>query len=189
MTRWTQEVTDRLSRLHESGQTYGDIGRRLSIEFGGEFTRGMVSGQVFRMGLTRPRQYRAPSNKIEWTAEMDEFLRESITGLTGSQISHGLLGRFGVSVHPRSVLSRARRLGLSALRPRRPSRRRLPAATPVVVVADEDIPGVPLLELPPFGCGCRWPLRGEGADMLFCGVVVTGTTYCQQHGARATREG
>lgn len=128
--------------------------------------------------------------KTKWTTDQDDTLRAEWGKHRCRDIAKGL------GVTKMAVIGRAHRLGLEKLKRTDPSRpkvtrlRRRPRWKPEYVPAE--IAAVPIgpvapLNIPFFELGskhCRFPVSGEGYQMLSCGhTPLEGTSYCAWHGS------
>lgn len=106
-------------------------------------------------------------NRI-WTREEDAALRR----MFASGLSFGLIASH-LAMTRNQVMGRVYRLGLEREggtafdRRRAPRRRQHP----------EGMLLVSLIEV----AGCRWPVEEMGGAHLFCGLPITGGSYCPAH--------
>ena len=153
-----------------------------------------------------------PLSKILWTDEMTERLKALWTeGHSASEIAAVIFGETQRSFTRSAILGRVHRLGLEGRRkePRHSRQRANLPPTHKVVVRKCGRFGYALRQFPadqpdPFSheppakhnCGllaltedaCRWPVRGEGLDTVFCGSQsAKERPYCAYHCGLAYR--
>lgn len=174
-TGWTEERVQKLKELHAQNLSAGQMAKAL-----GGVTRNAVIGKVNRMGWGRigGEKPAAPGTKrIRRPAGSADLRKEN-----------GQSNRAKAKV--------AQPAGAFVLAPA--NRTSEPGAPRYIAKADafkplSGVEPVPFIRL--FAGRCRWPVGGEGADMLCCGARADGGPYCASHtltsidrSARAKRE-
>lgn len=198
---WRVERVARLRALVLDGFSYHEIALKLSKEWDRPMTRSAVAGVISRycrdlrcvvkqpgtqtMVRVRPATH-APHNKIEWTEGMDETLRVVLAaGGTLVQAALALYEQHGKHIHPKTIGTHAKAIGLRDNEGPRPWRSRRSVPTAVPDMDDSRLDSIPLDAIP--RRGCRWPLHGTGTETVFCPDHASMGAYCLPHAARAYR--
>lgn len=159
-------------------------------------SRSGVQGQAIRLGLGMKVHLKANPKAGRWEESREAELRQHASqGLSWRAVAK-LMG-----VSKNTVLSKAARLGLekSASRPARsvkpkaakvqtfgtnagrPAKAHVPPEAAFTPLPDSS--PRPWIEREPGQC--RWPVGGEGADMLMCCRRAANNRYCGEHEAMA----
>jgi len=169
MSNWPNDHVDRLKVLHARGMSMAQIAAALSREFrDARYTREAVSGKVHRLKLPqRPRD-----------AQLAHLRTAS------AQRAREMAARPPKQPMPKGVMVLTPVKGgdvATAARVENMAARESPAEN-VVLMARQFSP-LPGCAPVPFGSpGCRWPVGGEGADMLCCGAARRdASSYCATH--------
>ncbi len=157
---WTDERIDKLKTLHANGMSASQIAKAL-----GGVTRNAVIGKVTRLklgGRELPSNPRAASPAREPRRPPASKPRP--------------LPQIDVAPPPAAVRVASDGSRTYAMPP--------PGAE-ATDIAPGLVAGLGLSISDPRFRGCRWPVRGEGADMRFCCLPSGGETFCPEHAVRA----
>lgn len=157
---WTDERTDSLRKLWAEGLSASQIARKM-----GGITRNSVIGKANRLGLEGRASAAVPRRVVHVAPA-----RPKVPMPKGVMVLNPVRGG--------DVATAARVDNMAA--------REKPAEN-VLQMARAFAP-LPSHEPVPFGSkGCKWPVGGDGADMLQCGCERDGdSSYCPTHRAAAT---
>lgn len=157
-TRWPEEHVERLRVLWTSGLSAAQVARILADEFGAAYSRNAVIGVVHRRGLGGRETPSRPAKLA--TPHRTRPIRPVKPPVLR------VINNAQTFVEP----------------PPRPPR------VEIKVGAFEPLPGstpLPIMDRP--SRGCKWPVGGEGADMLVCCELrVDDGPYCAHHAERGT---
>lgn len=170
MTRakWSDDEKQALAILWADNVQLDEIGKRL------DRSKGMVLGQVKRMGLTA-----RPERSLEWSAaQYAELAALRNRGLTPKRIAERLGKSIGrVRIH----------LGRLAAQEREAQGRDEIVTRKIEMNVADAARRAPRVRLPDRGC-CNWPIGDVAApDFRFCGAPVVlrddgrSTGYCAAH--------
>lgn len=170
--KWTPEMDKRVTELRvEHQMSTSEIGAVMGLR------KGQVIGRLDRLKVPVPAVLAKVVRVRKWTEELTERVRE----LRNEGKSSREIGRI-LNVSRNAVCG-------VVLRAKMPARPPGPVPMPRLVVARAPVPRVaivrpdartwPLAVLADRGRGCAYPVRGYGAETLFCaGPTDEGRTYC-----------
>jgi hypothetical protein len=184
VSTWTADLEScladcRARRLSFSEIALLDIFRQAGI------TRNALIGKAVRLGLPKFSANGLPNvskQKIIWTEEMDEVLRQNWAAYGCGERMVELLG-----INPSSIHYHANVLGLPRRPHHRSGRERRPCRINWSVAPPETCKRLTLLELE--ANSCRFPMWGEREPHVYCGNdKQAGLSYCDYHASIAYRE-
>lgn len=162
LSHWSDERTERLTKLWDEGLSGSQIARDL-----GGVSRNAVIGKVHRLNLAGRKEPSAPT-----AARVPRAPSVRIT----PQINSGLGRRKAPDL-------RLAGMGTVFAEPANPR----PPRANLSVSAFDPLPGSAPLPWGERRSGlCCWPVGGEGADMLACCEPVHARGWCGSHFARGT---
>ncbi len=184
---WTFEDIDRLRELIKTGATSAQI----AAHFPGK-TRNAVLGKAFRLGLRLVGAKFLRSYESFWShgdnlRELAGYL-ESPLGYSQAEIARCF------NIGEATVRRGMDKLSTNSVIPLKPNaasiaRRALqrvvrvrPAAAKAPAIIPDATPPTPILIGDLTSHTCRWPVEGEGYQMLYCGGhALEGRPYCAAH--------
>lgn len=178
MSSWPDEHVERLKALHTSGLSMSQIAEALRSEFAGaRYTRASVSGKVHRLNLPqRPVDARLAHLRVAAAQRAREMAANPVRKPMPK----------GVMVLPPLKGGSCTEMA-TANRAANVEARVNPASN--VVRMDRAFSPLPGQVPVPFGAkGCRWPVGGEGVDMVQCGCAVDLGPYCDPHKATSRQQ-
>lgn len=169
MSSWTEDRIEKLRVMHKLGHSASQIAKAL-----GGVSRNACIGKAHRLGLGPIGGGRAvtPSAGRRFQIPVTATLRKPMP--KGVMVLPPLKGG---SCTEMATANRAANV----------EARVNPA--PNVVRMDRAFSPLPGHEPVPFGSkGCKWPVSGEGAEMLQCGCAVDIPPYCDEHKATSRQQ-
>ena len=198
---WTEAEIAELRQLAGRNITAS----RIAAAFPGK-SRNAILGKLFRLGIHLRLASEQASRAYDSFWNRDNNLRklkgfyESPLGYSYTEMAHNFgvglstirrgLARMEKELGVRGLKPRPRVYGAAAARVRRRGPKTGRQVQPIMVdIADDDISHavtITRLDRPPGMKSCRWPVKGVGLSMLYCGrMAIPECPYCASHARRA----
>ena len=189
---WTEQEEGRLRGLAARQMSAAQI----AVSFGGK-TRNAILGKMHRLGLRINGNFR-PHDGGFWSRDGNlrklEDYYNSPMGYSNPEIAAelgcgmGTLRRGLEKMRASGQLTAKTKPHPAARPPRLAAARALARAAhpPALLMGEEPLPDSAVSIFGLNGHTCRWPVRGQGWNMLYCGEpIVPDTPYCGPHCRRA----